>query len=141
MCLVELPREVERESAPGGVVYLEVAIAEDDGIGLVGVEEVVAAQIDRECAQTAEAEILLHAEVAQDAGLGDAEVVVVAFGGPLQVGTQTQVAGQFEGVSPGTVEPRLRERDSFTSGSGRLVVLEHGYKRPCGMPAPEDGKR
>ena len=43
--LVELPGEVEREGAAGGVVDGEVAIAVDDGIGLVGIEDVDAAQV------------------------------------------------------------------------------------------------
>ena len=97
---VELPRQVEREGTTGGVVHLEVAIAVDDGIGLVAVEEVVATQVYRERAKTAEAEILLHAEVAHDAGLGDVEVIVVAFGGKVQVSTQAQVVGQLDGVAP-----------------------------------------
>ena len=43
--LVELPRQVEDESAAGGIAGGEVAIAEDDGLGFVGVEEVDAAQV------------------------------------------------------------------------------------------------
>ena len=43
--LVELPRQVEQESAAGRIVDSEVAIAEEDGIGLVGVEEIDAAQV------------------------------------------------------------------------------------------------
>ena len=62
-----------------------------------------------------------------------------ALGGPLQVGTQAKVTGQFDGVTPGTIEPRLRECDNLASGRGRLVVLEHGHDRPCGMPAADDG--
>ena len=43
--LVELPRQVEQESAAGRIVDSEVAIAEEDGIGLVAIEEIDAAQV------------------------------------------------------------------------------------------------
>ncbi len=46
--LVELPREVEHEGAAGRVVDGEFAIAKDDGIGLVGIEGVDAAQVGSE---------------------------------------------------------------------------------------------
>ena len=42
---VELPREVEGEGAAGWVVDCQIAIAVDDGIGLVGIEDVDAAQV------------------------------------------------------------------------------------------------
>lgn len=77
--LVELPRQVEDEGAAGGIVGGEVAIAEDDGLGLVGVEEVDAAQVGSQRAQAAERDVFLDAEVANDAGAGDAEVVVLSF--------------------------------------------------------------
>ena len=43
--LVELPREVEQEGATGWIMDSQIAITEDDGIGLVGVEDVDAAQV------------------------------------------------------------------------------------------------
>ena len=43
--LVELPREVEHEGATGWIMDSQITIAKDDGIGLVGVEEVDAAQV------------------------------------------------------------------------------------------------
>ena len=43
--LVELPGEIDQESATGGVVNRQFADAVDDGVGLVGVEEVNAAHI------------------------------------------------------------------------------------------------
>ena len=54
-------------------------MAEDGGIGLVAVEEVVAAQVSSQRAQAAERDVFLDAEVANDAGPGDAEVVVLSF--------------------------------------------------------------
>ena len=60
--LVELPRQVKNEGATGGIAGDEVAIAEDDGIGLVGVEEVDAAQVGSQRAQAAERDVLLDAE-------------------------------------------------------------------------------
>ena len=55
---VELPRQVEDEGAAGGIVGGEVAIAENDGLGLVGVEEVDAAQVGSQRAQAAERSVL-----------------------------------------------------------------------------------
>ena len=43
--LVELPGEIDQERATGGVVNRQFADAVDDGVGLVGVEEVNAAHI------------------------------------------------------------------------------------------------
>jgi len=125
--LVELPRQVEDEGAAGGIVGGEVAIAEDDGLGLVGVEEVDAAQVGSQRAQAVERNVLLDAEAAYDTRLGDAEVVVLTFRGPFQVGAQTQGVGQFYGIAPRAVEPGPGEGDDLAGGSGRLVVLEHGH--------------
>lgn len=132
--LVELPRQVEDERSTGGIVGGEVATAEDDGLGLVGVEEVDAAQVGSQRAEAAERDVFLDAEVANDAGAGDAEVVVLSLRGPLHVSTQTKGVGQFDGVAPGTVEPGPGEGDDLARGCGRFVVLEHGYDCPCGMP-------
>ena len=114
--LVELPRQVEDEGTAGGIAGGEVAIAEDDGLGLVGIEEVDAAQVGSQRAQTVERDVLLDAEVADDAGPCDAEVVVLALCSPLQVGTQTKGVGQFNGVAPGAVEPGLGEDDDLAGG-------------------------
>ncbi len=43
--LVEFPCEIEREGATGGIMDCQVTITENDGIGLVGVEDVDAAQV------------------------------------------------------------------------------------------------
>ena len=43
--LVELPREVKGEGATGWVMDCQIAIAVEDGIGLVGIEDVDAAQV------------------------------------------------------------------------------------------------
>ena len=48
---VELPREVEGEGATGWVVDFQIAIAVDDGIGLVGIEDVDAAQVGSQRAE------------------------------------------------------------------------------------------
>ena len=56
---IELPREIEHESAAGGVVDGEVAIAEDDGIGLVGIEDVNIAKVGSQRAETTQIEVLL----------------------------------------------------------------------------------
>ena len=116
--LVELPSEVEDESAAGGIVGGEVAIAEDDGLGLVGIEEVDAAQVGSQRAQTTKRDIFLYAEAAYDAGLRDAEVVVLTLRGPIHVGTQSEIARQFDGVAPRSVEPRLAECGHFAFSSG-----------------------
>ena len=125
--LVELPRQVEYESAAGGIAGGEVAIAEDDGLGLIGVKEVDATQVGSQSAQAAERDVFLNTEIADDTGLRDAEIVVLALCGPLQVGTQSESVGQFDGIAPRTIEPRLREGNNLTYGSGRFVILKHSY--------------
>ena len=60
--LVELPVEVDEERAAGRVVYCQLAETEDSGIGLVGVEDIDAAHIERQLSQAAEVEIALDAE-------------------------------------------------------------------------------
>ena len=55
-----LPRQVEDEGAAGGVAGGEVAIAENDGLGLVGVEEVGAAQVGSQRAHYAEYDACNH---------------------------------------------------------------------------------
>ena len=125
--LVELPRDIEDERSAGGIVGGEVAIAEDDGLGLVGIEEVDATQVSSQSAQATERDVFLNTEIADDTGLRDAEIVILALCGPLQVGTQTEGVGQFDGVAPRAVEPGLGEGDDLTYGSGRFVILKHSY--------------
>ena len=60
--LVELPDEVEGDGAAGGVVGREFADAVDDGGGLVGVQDVVAAEVGGQRAEAAQVEVVLHAE-------------------------------------------------------------------------------
>ena len=67
----------------------QIAIAVDDSIGLVAVEDVDAAQVGSERAQTAEAEVFLKAKAANEAWLGDVEVVVFTLRGPFYVCIQT----------------------------------------------------
>ena len=98
--LVELPGEVEHEGAAGGVAGGDVAIAKEDGIGLVGVEKVDATQVGSQCAEAAQVEVFLHAKAAYDARLGDAEVVVFTLRGPVQIGTQPAVVRQIDGIAP-----------------------------------------
>jgi len=98
--LVELPRQVEQESAAGRIVDSEVAIAEEDGIGLVAIEEIDAAQVDCQLPKVTQMEVLLQAKTANDTWLGDTEIVVLALSGPLHVGTQPEGVRQFNGVSP-----------------------------------------
>ena len=123
MCLVELPCEVEREGAAGGVVDGEVAIAEDDGICLVGIEDIDAAKVGSQRTETVQVEVFLDTKAGEETRLSDAEIVVLALRGPFHIGTQAEGVRQFDGVSPGTVEPRPRERDCLTGSSRRLVVL------------------
>ena len=139
--LVELPREVEHEGATGWIVAGELAIAKYDGIGLVGVEEVYAAQVGRQRAETMQVEVLLDTEATNDARFVDAEIIVFTLCGPFQVGTEAEGMGQLEGVAPRAVEPRLAEGGDFACGGWRLVVLEHGYHRPYGMPAADGWAR
>ncbi len=84
-------------------------------------------------------EVLLKTKAANDAWLGDVEVVVITLRSPFHIGTQAEGVGQFDGVSPGTVEPRPRECDYLARRRRRFVVLEHGHNRPCGMPAAYGG--
>ena len=70
--LVELPDEVEGDGAAGGVVGREFADAVDDGGGLVGVQDVVAAHIEGQLSQTAQVEVALHAECEVKSLGGDA---------------------------------------------------------------------
>ena len=61
----------------------EVTISEENGIGLVGVEEVDAAQVGSQRAETMQVEVLLNADVAYNAWLGDAEIIVFALRSPF----------------------------------------------------------
>ena len=54
--------EVEGDGAAGGVVGREFADAVDDGGGLVGVQDVVAAEVGGQRAEAAQVEVVLHAE-------------------------------------------------------------------------------
>ena len=51
-------------------------------------------------------EVLLKTNAANDAWFGNVEVVVITLRGPFHIGTQAEGVRQFDGVSPGTVEPR-----------------------------------
>ena len=88
--LVELPIEVDEERAAGGVGGREFADAVDDGLGLVSVQNINAANIKSQLSETAEVEVVLHAKCEVESLGGDAEVVVVALRGPLGVGSQSE---------------------------------------------------
>ena len=79
VCLVELPRQVEREGATSRVVDGNLADAIDDAAVLVGIEHIVAAQVGSQRAKAAQVEVALHAEVASEGGAVEAEVVHVAL--------------------------------------------------------------
>ena len=138
-CLVELPCHIERESATGRVVHGEVTITEEDGIGLVGIEEINAAQIEGQRTETAQVEIFLQSKNRDDTRVGYTEVIVFSLRGPLQVSTQAEIVRQQERVPPGAIEPRLTERDYLACGGWRFVILEHGDKRPSRMPTADGG--
>ena len=78
----------------------EVAIAEEDGIGLVAIEEIDAAQVDCQLAEVTQMKIFLKLQAANDTWLGDTEIVVITLCGPFHIGTQTEGVRQFNGVSP-----------------------------------------
>ena len=117
----------------------EVAIAEDDGICLVGIEDIDAAKVGSQRTETVQVEVFLDTKAGEETRLSDTEIVELAFRGSFHIDTQAEGVRQFDGVSPGTVEPRSGECDHFASGSRRLVVLEHGHNRPSGMPASYGG--
>ena len=84
MGLVELPGKVEHKNAAGRIVCCQLSIAENDGIGLVGVEDIATTQVESECTHTLQVEITLQAYVGEKASVGHAEVVVVALRVPLE---------------------------------------------------------
>ena len=59
MSLVELPGKVKHKGATGRIVRSQLSITEDDGIGLVGMEDIAATQVESECTHTLQDEITL----------------------------------------------------------------------------------
>ena len=84
MGLVELPGDIEYKSATGRIVRSQLSIAIDDGIGLVGMEDIAATEVEGECTHTLQVEIALQAYVGEKASAGHAEVVVIALRIPLE---------------------------------------------------------
>ena len=82
--LVELPGKVEHKGATGRIVRGQLPISVDDGIGLVGVEDIAATQVESECTHTLQVEITLQTYVGEKASAGHAEVVVVTLRIPLE---------------------------------------------------------
>jgi len=100
-------------------VHSQFTDAIEGGIGLIGVEDVNAAHIERQLSETAEVEVALDTEFDIEAVGDDAEVVVVALHGPLSIGTQAETVGQLEVVVP-------EERDVWG------VPLGHDCAASCG---------
>ena len=84
MGLVELPGKVKHKGAAGRVVRSQFSITEDDGISLVGVEDIAATEVEGECTHTLQVEITLQSYVGEKASAGHAEVVVVTLRVPLE---------------------------------------------------------
>ena len=116
--LVELPREIHREGATGRVLDGQFAIAIDDGIGFVGIEEVITTQVERERTQPTQADVTLHTEIGLELSLLDAEVVHMTFRTPCEIGTQAPALRQFDVVLPREVEVWVVERLDSTTNTG-----------------------
>ena len=137
--LIELPDEIDEECATGGVADGQLSDAVDGGIGLVGVEDVVATHIERQRAETTEVEVALHAEREVETLGVDAEVVVVALRCPLGIGRQTKTMRQFDVVVPDERDVWVVEGLDGTVGRRRLVVLEYGEDIPHRVPFADGG--
>ena len=137
--LVELPGEIDQEGSTGGVVNRQFANAVEDGIGLVGVEDVNATHIKGQLSETAEVEVALDAEFDIQAVGDDAVVVVVALVGPLGSSVQTETLRQFDVVLPDKREVRTGQRQDRSVCRRRLVVLEYREGVPHRMPLADGG--
>ena len=117
MSLVERPSEVEGEGTTGRVVDGQLADAIDDAAVLVGIEYIVAAQVDRQAAKAAQVEVALHTEVASEDGADEAEVVYVAFRRQAHACAQAPAMRQLHGVVPSHVDIRTVEGDLAPVGT------------------------
>ena len=115
-------------------MYCQLAETEDSGIGLVGVEDINAAHIERQLSETAEVEVALDAEFCIEAVGDDAVVIVIALVSPLGIGTQAEAVGQFDVVLPDECEVRTGQRQYGAISRRRLVVLENREGVPHRMP-------
>ena len=84
--------------------------------------------------QASKVEIALQAECEVEALGRDAEVVVVALRGPLGVGSQAEIVGQFDVVVPDERDVWVVEGLDGAVGRRRLVVLEDGEDIPQRVP-------
>ena len=112
----------------------QFANAVEDGIGLVGVEDVNATHIEGQLSETAEIEVALDAEFCTKAVGSDAVVVVVSLVGPLGSSVQAEVLRQFDVVLPDECEVRTVQRQYGAISRRRLVVLEYREGVPHRMP-------
>ena len=99
-------------------------------MGGVGVEDVVAPQVEGERTEAAKTDVALHAYIGIALGLDNAEVVILACRHPEQVGIEAKLGRQLYGVGPYCIEPGTVKRSDSAFGGGRLVVLEHCYEGP-----------
>ena len=98
--LVELPRKVQREGAAARVLDSQFAIAIDDGFGFVGIEEVIATQVDGQLTGTTQADVTLYTEVSPELSPLDAEIGHLTFRTSCEIGTQAPTLRQFDVVLP-----------------------------------------
>ena len=99
----------------------QFTIAKDDGIRLIGIEDVDATQISIQCAEMAQVEIFLHSDATDDARFFDAEVIVLTLRCPFQVCIQSESMRQLNRVAPRAIEPRLVERDGLSCASSVIL--------------------
>ena len=119
--LVELPHEVHREGAAGRVLDGQFAIAIDDGIGFVGIEDVIATQVERERTQPTQADVALYTEIGLELSLLDAEVVHMTFRTSCEIGTHSPALRQFDVVLPREIEVWAVERLDSTNSRALLA--------------------
>ena len=119
--LVELPGEVEREGTTGRIEYCQLTRTIDDGLGLVGIEDVVATQIEGQRAETTQIEVALNAHIDTSLSLQDAEVVDVAFRIETDSSIDAPALWQFDGVVPADVHIRTVECDDRANSRALLA--------------------
>ena len=134
MGLVELPGKVEHKGATGRIVRCQLSIAIDDGIGLVGVEDIAATEVEGECTHTLQVEVALQSDVGEETGLGHSEIVVVSFRIPLGRDIEPETLRQVDVVLPADNEPGVVECDGGAISSRRLEILQLSDETPHRMP-------
>lgn len=100
LCLIKLPRNVEREIATTGIVGGQFSDAINGHATLVCIENVIAPQISSELTERLEIEISLNAHTYVAYRFGHAEIVIVTFGPQLQAGIKAELRRELDIVVP-----------------------------------------